>query len=515
MAEHSQAITQLLDRAYRRKLIQTLANQSGVALGAALAGAVVLLLIGTQILDWYWLVILFAASFGFGVWRTYKSLPSQYALAQQIDHRLGLADAISTAYHYERSNRRAAERFKTAQLAAAESAARQVDLTTVFPFVAPRALYAAGGLALVAFGMFAIRYGVTRSLDFKPSLVRIAFDNFFQPDTRTADNKKSPWRQKLEQELEKLGISVNPTDAKQNELDPAANALTPTDSPEAANGNDADAAKSKASSVPNEKESGEPGGDEKSERAAGSDNKTGSDQQPEGNDGSPQNGQKAANPKGAKESQGQQNSSSLMDKMKDAMSNLMNKLKMNSKQSDQKQDAQNNSTGSQSQEKGQGEKGQMAGKQQSNGGEQQQDQQGQQESQGDPQQGAKAKSGDKNGDQKASQDSKSGIGKQDGDKSAREAEQLAAMGKISEILGKRAKDMSGEVMVEVSSGKQQLKTQYSSKNAAHAEAGGEISRDEVPLEYHEYVQQYFEQIRKVPAAATPAAKKPAVAPSAP
>jgi hypothetical protein len=38
-------------------------------------------------------------------------------------------------------------------------------------------------------------------------------------------------------------------------------------------------------------------------------------------------------------------------------------------------------------------------------------------------------------------------------------------------------------MVEVSLGKQQLKTQYSQQNAAHAEAGGEINRDEVPLAY--------------------------------
>ena len=74
------------------------------------------------------------------------------------------------------------------------------------------------------------------------------------------------------------------------------------------------------------------------------------------------------------------------------------------------------------------------------------------------------------------------------------------MGKISEIIGKRAASVTGEVMVEVASGKQQLKTQYSDRKAAHAEAGGEINRDEVPLAYQQYVQQYFEEIRKLPAA---------------
>jgi hypothetical protein len=51
-------------------------------------------------------------------------------------------------------------------------------------------------------------------------------------------------------------------------------------------------------------------------------------------------------------------------------------------------------------------------------------------------------------------------------------------------------------MVEVASGKQQLRTAYSEQQAAHADTGGEIHRDEVPLADQRYVQQYFEEIRK-------------------
>jgi hypothetical protein len=91
------------------------------------------------------------------------------------------------------------------------------------------------------------------------------------------------------------------------------------------------------------------------------------------------------------------------------------------------------------------------------------------------------------------------------------------MGKISEIIGKRAQNITGEVMVEVSSGKQQLKTEYSQRDATHVEAGGEINRDEVPLAYQQYVQQYFAQVRKMPAAkgkaALPLDSKPKNAPS--
>jgi hypothetical protein len=94
----------------------------------------------------------------------------------------------------------------------------------------------------------------------------------------------------------------------------------------------------------------------------------------------------------------------------------------------------------------------------------------------------------------------SGIGSQDGLKEQREAEQLKAMGKISEIIGKRAATVSGEMMVEVQSGKnQQLKTAYTNNAASHGESDGDVTRDEIPLSLQPYVQQYFEQVRKAAA----------------
>ena len=70
--------------------------------------------------------------------------------------------------------------------------------------------------------------------------------------------------------------------------------------------------------------------------------------------------------------------------------------------------------------------------------------------------------------------------------------------------GERSANVTGEVMVEVGSGKQQLKTPWAQRQATHAEAGSEIHRDEVPLMYQQFVQQYFEEIRKTP----PASKNP-------
>jgi hypothetical protein len=189
-----------------------------------------------------------------------------------------------------------------------------------------------------------------------------------------------------------------------------------------------------------------------------------------------------------------------MDKLKDAMSNMLNKMKPQQKDGQSQQNAQNN----QNQQDKNGNKGQQSQdkKQQSSSA----DAQSEQSDAGDKNQSADAKGAEKSSDKDASKDSKSGIGSADGDKSAKEAEQQQAMGKISEIIGKRAQNVTGEVMVEVGSSKQQLKTPWAQKQAAHAESGSEIHRDEVPLIYQQYVQQYFEEIRKAPAPAKPASK---------
>jgi len=60
-------------------------------------------------------------------------------------------------------------------------------------------------------------------------------------------------------------------------------------------------------------------------------------------------------------------------------------------------------------------------------------------------------------------------------------------------------------MVRAPSRKEQvLNTPYAETAATHAEGGGEINRDEVPLMYQRYVQQYFEQVHKPAATTVPA-----------
>jgi hypothetical protein len=70
------------------------------------------------------------------------------------------------------------------------------------------------------------------------------------------------------------------------------------------------------------------------------------------------------------------------------------------------------------------------------------------------------------------------------------------MGKISEIIGKRSANVTGEATVEVQSTSQQLRTPYTPRGAQHSQGGAEIGRDEIPAALQLFVERYFEQARK-------------------
>ena len=493
----------MLNRGRRRILTQLGWVHLITALGVACGASILMLLLGTQILEWYWLPALFLLGLGYGLWKMWESTPTVYEVAQRIDRSLSLHDSLSTAFHFGSSSEPASEGMKALQSQHAIEVAQTVDLSAALPFQLPRTAYTSGAVALVALTLFGIRYGVTQSLDFKPSLVAMAFDNFFSGSDVVAKNEaKLPRQQKnLNDEFEKMGIHVNTADQKMEDLD-AGNEHstdivdTPDVNPES--GNDShDKAKTSPEGM---KAEGKEEGNDK-EGSDGADSK-GKDSEPEAGDG------KSDKSKEAPDKQGQQKSdnSSLMDKLKDAMQNMMNKMKQQQKGNQQKQDQQNASKDGSSQQQ-QGQKGDQQVQQKDQQGQQQAGEGKEQKSEGkDGQQGQKSenaqgKSSEQKGNQQQSADAKSGQGKQDGSKDLKDAELEKAMGKLSEIYGKRQQNLTGEITIEVSSGKQQLKTAYSTKTAEHKESGGEINRDEVPLIYQQYVEKYFDQIRKADAAA--------------
>ena len=496
----------LIRRGRRRQISHLLIHSASFATVVAMAGAILLLIVGAQILNWYWLVILFGGSLAASAYRTRAKLLSAYQVAQSIDGQLDFKDALSTAYYFSQHRDRAASlEFVDQQRQVAEDVARSADIQRGVPFLMPRTAYINLALVAVAFGMFGLRYGIHRNLDLGSPLVHINFDGLFgtspqvadaRAGKRAADGRRDP------------GAPLDPWEAKSNDLDPANDAaLQSVNDPDPNNAATSPDASAKADAKSTEQlppgsnpvDSGEKGdsaqqGDANANSPAGADSKSGE-----------QNGSKEAKDSKDSQSGNSGDNSSLASKLRDALSNLLAKLKPQSKQGGGKPSDSSQPQTSRSPQQGEKQDGDSKSPGQEQSGASANSQSEGDQQQGGTEQASQGKSEGRSNNQPNSPDGKSGIGRQDGDKAAREAAELAAMGKISEIIGKRAANISGEVMVEVSSGKQQLKTQYSEQNATHLEAGGEINRDEVPLAYQQYVQQYFAQVRKLPAGKSKAA----------
>jgi hypothetical protein len=500
-------IPELIDGARRRYLRNQIVAQSANALSVALGGVVLLLLAGTQLLDWRLLAVVLLATGGIVLYRTVRGTPSAYRVAQVIDHRLKLADSLSTALHFGESQ--PLDAMRAAQLAQAEKIAREVDIAQALPLEMPRTLYAVAALGLLATGLFALRYGLERSLELRAPLARLLMDRMSGGgQDEIALRKKNSGNRP--ESPKPTGMTAAESEAKDaGQLDPATDsALDTVGVPDAVNdplAKNESPSKSKGSAPGSEKMEGEAGDSASSESAEGNMGDPAASGQP----GDKQGGQKSADGKQSAGSNSGENSS-LMSKLKEAMSNVMSKMRQSQSPSGSQQSSSSgqNARNAKDGQKAQGQKGEANQGQQS--GRESGDAQGQQsEGEGENGQSQQAKGGGQSSDPQSASQPGSGIGSQDGNKDVRLAEQQAAMGKISEIIGKRSANVVGEVTVEVQSSQQQLRTQYTKSSATHADAGGDLNRDEVPVVFQQFVQQYFDQVRKQPAAVTSQRGEPA------
>lgn len=483
-------IETLVASARRRMVWNTVLEQAALAVTAGLAGFIALLVFGSEALDWRWIVVLTGVALVAGLYRTARRIPGPYEVAQRLDRKLECADALSTAWHFEHETRGAQGRREVieVQRAAAERLAEAVDAARVAPLTFPRTAYAAGMLALVAVSVFGVRYGVRRSLDLRPPIAQFAFD-FFAGAKKTEAAEDSKRKELLKKVLEENGIPVSER-TERAQLDPLSEAAYTFDQDE----NMPLTARRQERAKNNERDQPDDGVDDAERSTGDADESDGDDA--DGSMGTPPPDSSA---KPSKKNADEE--SSLIQKMKEAMANLLEKLKItppSAGEGERTERASNGSKTSGMKKTSDGGK-QMPGKPQADGSQEGQAENRQPSESEDPAAGGKSNRGERGGEERASKEARSGIGREDGEKGLHEAENLAAMGKLSEILGKRSQNLTGEILVEVNSSKQQtLKTQYTNSNAGHSEAGGEIHRDEVPLMHQEFVKQYFEEIRKVP-----------------
>jgi hypothetical protein len=336
-----------------------------------------------------------------------------------------------------------------------------------------------------------LRYGLSRRLDLKQPLASIIHQTFGREEpVQQAKNQKRMRQPEPQMQPDESGQSAQEPDQKAGDQQDAESANAeeagesqkPTGEQKSANGD------SKKQGDEGEKTDSEQSDSQGDERSADSDQSSTS----KSNDGKSDQKQDG-NAKQDSNSAGE--NSSLMSKVKGFAQNLLSRVKPQQGQSGSQQ-APGDQKSSQS-------KGQQNGKQQAskegqpqNGGQQGESQEGQAGEQAQNSQDPQGKGTGKSDAQQPSKQPGSGVGTQDGDKNIKQAQDLAAMGKISEIFGKRSATITGESTVEVQSTSQQLHTPYAQRSTQHTQGGTEIRRDEVPVALQTYVEQYFEQVRK-------------------
>ena len=309
---------ELIRRARLRLFNLDLISQGANAFCAALIAFIILLLLGTEILNWYWAALIPVAALGTGIFRAYRKRPSSYRTAQIVDHRLSLADTLSTAVYF--SEHPIDTGVVGSQRESAERTATSVDLQRAIPYQMPRSAYVVAALALVASSLFALRYGLSKRLDLRAPLARMVQDQF-----APAGNKET---------AENIRRNIPPLDNP----DDTADAPTADQNQKGQNQQDAksddpgqqgdqqNAEKSGAS-----KDDGKKSGDPQDQDGAQSQQADDHDQQDSGQSSSSSQGENKGDQN--KQSDGKQNSSnssesgSLMSKIKDFAENLLSKMK--------------------------------------------------------------------------------------------------------------------------------------------------------------------------------------------
>lgn len=502
----SDPIAAVIHKARRRFVRNEAAAQAVISGCLVLAGVILILLLGTQLLQWAWLLPLALGGALFAGYRTVRRTPSRYSVAQWVDRRLDLQDSLSTALFFlDPGDRHGDGQTRAAQRAMAEGLAPQVDPSSAVPFTLPRGIWALAALALIAAGLFTTRYLIEKRLDLRAPLAQVIFDTFGGRFERrvTAKNQKKPsmiW--------ESPTPDTPTTEAHPEEpgkFDAAPDSVLDTvDVPDV--NNDKIAAEEGPGKSSGKSAGKEPGDGERAEGDPGENMAEAAGREGQGSAERDGAGSMQADNQGGKQPPSSSGENpSLASKLRDAMSNLLSRMRPQSSAGANKQSpTQQKGPQSGQQQASLSQKG-AAAQQNQPGGDQAGD--SQDGDTGDEARGGEnsdGKSSGKGSEEHASKNPGSGMGKQDGSKDVKLAEQMAAMGKISEIIGKRSQNVTGEVTIEVQSTKQQLRTPYSDSKAGHGQAGGEINRDEVPAAAQEYVQRYFEKVRKTAPAPPPA-----------
>jgi hypothetical protein len=480
---------EVIVQARRRFLANVVVTQSSHALNACLGMLLLTFVFGTDLLAWSWLTIPPSLTLAAGDWRAWRRFPGDYPLAQIVDTRLALGDVLSTAVFFSSApNRHFDEGMRRAQCDMASRVAASVKPAEAIPLRFPRAMVWSMLFAALAAGLLTVRFRIDGRLDLHRSMVpgfqqlaRMVQDEIDRAEKALADLMDSPT---VAKEEEQKDPSESPEDSSPSgRKSSVAGEKSPGDAKSQVareNGQSREESRDRDDTMAEDPQNeGAPSGEN------GSTNSQGNQQSASRQNQSGQPNQSQANP-GQQQNGSSGESSSVFAKLSNSMANLLSALKPPPGASGQQVMAgnakpQNGRNGKQP--GGQGQKGQGA---ESTGA----------EAGGDPTPGEGAQgSGGQKADAEEKKQTGTGAGQTDGEKKLKTAEQLAALGKLSVLLGRRSENLTGSASVEVVSGEQELTTRYVQKTVDHRDVHAQAERDEVSLELQSYVDNYFSQLR--------------------
>jgi hypothetical protein len=376
---------------------------------------------------------------------------------------------------------------RRAQVEMASRVAGEIDPRNAVPLRMPRAVHTCVALALVAGGLLGLRYRMVGSLDLRPPIVptpKQLLENARQELAAIRQLFEKPAPAESSDDIGKEPQENAKAHERASKSDPRASAGQPQGS--------AGGAKSAANNemATDESEStGESAGDPMGEQNATEGRRSGDSRPGPQRDASSRSGNAdQAEPNSSGQQSGE--TQGIMNRLSNTVSNLMSVFKPQAGGKDKQVSSTNpNGKPQTGRTNGKSPTDQQRGDPSASpGGEEQGD-----ASQRD---GSDAASPGNSTEAQTGKQPGSGAGKDDGDKSIRLAEQRKAMGKISMILGRRSENVTGTTAVEVVSGQQELATQYERRKSGHTDVHAKAERDEVPIEYQDYVTHYFKQVRQ-------------------
>lgn len=445
-----------VQRAARRRLLVLLIEELPFAL-ALLAGTEIgYLLVGTAILQsWVWIcaVCLTGALLAFQIRR---QLLASYEVAQLVDRRLQLQDSLSTAW-FVLHEMKAPSALAAKQLEQANSIARTVDPRRAFPAGPLRSWALPGSLLVIGAVLAVVRSSHPGGLDLRASLVPVPARSWAQT--------VHAWEQKLAN-AHVLGERTRSRTHERGgspEMGERGRSGTPVST--------ADGQGSRTAGAPTSSNS-----------SAG--------------EASLEQLEKQFSP-----DQSTDDNRNLLARMQDALGGMMAKA-------EQKLVPRERNEGQPSAQQQQGASSESGGASKSNqSGSRQEGQDAQAKAASNSVAHAIEKSSSSmlGNDSQPAMDSgnssESGAGRNDGQKDIRGAQELKAIGKLTELIGKRSAAITGEMTIAKPSRNPQLATPYSERMGDHEDRGEEIDTDEIPPEYRDFVRAYMEAVHQHPPAA--------------